>query len=232
MVEAARRACRARTAASPARRRSITMSGGESLDDRDDALAALALIKASPNGEYEAQIRAAVDWLNAQPRRLRRSGATRRRRSSASRRSPRTPSTSRQMQAAGAATLIVNGKRRRHDRVRQGPPRRAGVERPRGELARRARTRSSSRLDGGGAAALLVAIEYRSARRSRRRTRRSPSRPSCSRTRSKMGEGVTLRAHVENTHRRRAADDARARRHPRRPGRSRPGSSRSCATRA
>src|SRR6185503_15110882 len=43
---------------------SITMSGGESLTIETTALATLALIKASPNSEYESQIRRAVDWLN------------------------------------------------------------------------------------------------------------------------------------------------------------------------
>jgi len=41
------------------------MSGGESLTIETTALALLALIKASPANEYESQIRAGVDWLNA-----------------------------------------------------------------------------------------------------------------------------------------------------------------------
>ena len=44
---------------------SITMSGGESLDIETTSLATLAMIKASPNNEYEAQIRKSVDWLNS-----------------------------------------------------------------------------------------------------------------------------------------------------------------------
>src|SRR5262249_39464796 len=43
----------------------ITMSGGQSLDIETTALAELALIKASPNSEYEAQLRAGADWLNS-----------------------------------------------------------------------------------------------------------------------------------------------------------------------
>lgn len=49
----------------PGAKETITMSGGESLEIETAALAMLAMMKASPNGEYEAEIRNAVTWLNA-----------------------------------------------------------------------------------------------------------------------------------------------------------------------
>jgi alpha-2-macroglobulin-like protein len=49
----------------PGAKETITMSGGESLEIETAALAMVAMMKASPNGEYEPEIRNAVTWLNA-----------------------------------------------------------------------------------------------------------------------------------------------------------------------
>lgn len=48
----------------PGAKQTITMSGGESLEIETAALAALALMKASPAGEHEVAIRNAIGWLN------------------------------------------------------------------------------------------------------------------------------------------------------------------------
>jgi len=53
-----------RTGHFPGAKESITMSGGESLDIETASLAAIAFMKASPGGEYEAQVRGAIEWLN------------------------------------------------------------------------------------------------------------------------------------------------------------------------
>lgn len=48
----------------PGAKETITMSGGESLEIETTSLALLAMMKASGNGEYEAEIRSAINWLN------------------------------------------------------------------------------------------------------------------------------------------------------------------------
>lgn len=48
----------------PGAKETITMSGGESLEIETAALAALALMKASPAGEHEVAIRNAIGWIN------------------------------------------------------------------------------------------------------------------------------------------------------------------------
>lgn len=49
----------------PGAKETITMSGGESLEIETAALAALALMKASPAGEHEVAVRNAISWLNS-----------------------------------------------------------------------------------------------------------------------------------------------------------------------
>jgi hypothetical protein len=49
----------------PGAAQTITMSGDKGKTVEATSLAVLALIKASPKGEYDVQTRAAVDWLNA-----------------------------------------------------------------------------------------------------------------------------------------------------------------------
>lgn len=48
----------------PGAKETITRSGGESLEIETAALAALALMKASPAGEHEVAIRNAIGWIN------------------------------------------------------------------------------------------------------------------------------------------------------------------------
>ncbi|HEY5949053.1 MAG TPA: MG2 domain-containing protein, partial [Kofleriaceae bacterium] len=87
---------------------SITMSGGESLTIETTSLATLALIKASPHNEYEAQIRRAVDYLNSK-----RSGYGQWSNTQATILGLKALTAysdyAKQMQASGTATLIVNG---------------------------------------------------------------------------------------------------------------------------
>ena len=226
--EAPRRACRTRTAASRARRSRSRCRAATRSTIETTALATLALIKASPNSEYEPQIRAAVDWLNEQARRLRRVGQH-------AGDDPRPQGADRVRRARRARCRL--GRRdadhqrraRRHDRVREGPQGRARVGRPR-EQAQARQEHHRARARGGPRCP--TRSRSRTARRSprRRHTRRSTSRRS-SRDHVKMGEGVKLRARVEN----KTAEGL-----PMTLARigipgglgSRPGSSRSCATRA
>src|SRR5262249_39990758 len=93
----------------PGARESITMSGGESLTIETTALATLALIKASPASEYEPQIRAGIDWLNA-----RRGGYGAWGNTQATILGLKALTAysehARQMSAPGSATLVINGR--------------------------------------------------------------------------------------------------------------------------
>src|SRR5262249_53072652 len=48
----------------PGAKESITMSGGDALLIESTWLGTLAFVKASPNGEHEAELRKSVEWLN------------------------------------------------------------------------------------------------------------------------------------------------------------------------
>ncbi|HEY6173365.1 MAG TPA: alpha-2-macroglobulin family protein, partial [Kofleriaceae bacterium] len=93
----------------PGAKESITMSGGDSLTIETTALATLALIKASPASEYETQIRAGVDWLNA-----RRGGYGAWGNTQATILGLKALTAysehARQMSAPGSATLVINGR--------------------------------------------------------------------------------------------------------------------------
>jgi hypothetical protein len=181
----------------PGATQSITMSGGESLTTETTALATLALIKASPASEYEPQIRAAVDWLNA-----RRGGYGQWSNTQATVLGLKALTAyaehSRQMQAPGSATLIVNGK----------PAGTIDFDKGRkdalvwDDLAAALRPGPNTielQLAGGATLPYSIAIEYRSARPQSSPAAKVAVTTQLAKTQVRMGEGVKLRAHVENT---------------------------------
>ena len=181
----------------PGGKESITMSGGESLTIEATALATLALIKASPASEYEAQIRGAVDWLNA-----RRSGYGQWSNTQATILGLKALTAyadhARQMQTAGSATLIVNGTPAgtiAFDKGRKD----ALVWDDVAAALRPGHNTIELRLAGGATLPYSIAIAYRSARPQSSPAAKVAVTTHLAREQVKMGEGVKLRAHVENT---------------------------------
>jgi hypothetical protein len=180
----------------PGAAETITKSGGEALVVETTALAALALIKADGAGAYGVQIRAAADWINA-----RRGGYGQWGNTQATVLGLKALTAyadhSRQIAAPGKATLIVNGKRlgaidfdkgRRDALVWDDLAASLGAGRNVVELE----------LEGGAALPYTVSIEYRSARPQSSPRGKVSVATELGKRRVKMGEGVTLRAHVEN----------------------------------
>jgi alpha-2-macroglobulin-like protein len=176
----------------------ITMSGGESLAIETTALATLALIKASPKSEYEPQIRAAVDWLNTKRGGYGAWGNTQAtilglKALTAYSEHART------MQVAGKATLIVNGKPAGTIAFEKGRRESLVWDDVASKLTAGKNT-VEVRLEGQGAALpYTITLEYRS-----NQPQSSPKAAIAVSTQllkatAKMGDGVTLRAHVENT---------------------------------
>jgi hypothetical protein len=181
----------------PGARESITMSGGESLTVEATALATLALIKASPASEYEPQIRGAVDWLNA-----RRGGYGQWSNTQATVLGLKALTAyaehSRQMQAAGSATLIVNGKPAgtiAFDKGRKD----ALVWDDLASALRPGPNTIELQLAGGATLPYSIAIAYRSAHPQSSPAAKVAVTTQLVKTQVRMGEGVKLRAHVENT---------------------------------
>ncbi|HSN27000.1 MAG TPA: MG2 domain-containing protein [Kofleriaceae bacterium] len=175
---------------------SITMSGGESLAIETTALATLALIKASPNSEYEPQIRAAVDFLNSH-----RSGFGEWGNTQATILGLKALTAyaehSRQMQAPGTATLIVNGQRAgaiSFDKGRKD----ALVWNDLASLLKPGKNTVELELAGGATLPYTIAIEYRSAKPASSEHAKVYVSTQLAKDHLKMGEGVKLHAHVEN----------------------------------
>ncbi|HMG21300.1 MAG TPA: hypothetical protein VK607_08295, partial [Kofleriaceae bacterium] len=208
----------------PGAKESITMSGGESLTVEATALATLALIKASPGNEYEPQIRGAVDWLNAK-----RSGYGQWSNTQATVLGLKALTAysdhARQMPASGSATLIVNGIPagkiefgERSETMGGGDPAGsaggAGGKAPRGvskgrkdalvwdDLAAVLRPGHNTielALAGGATLPYSIAIEYRSAQPQSSPAAKVLVTTHLDKQQVVLGEGVVLRAHIENT---------------------------------
>jgi alpha-2-macroglobulin-like protein len=175
----------------------ITMSGGESLAIETTALAVLALIKASPSNELEPQIRAGVDWLNAKRGGY---GAWGNTQATVLGLKALTAYTehARQIAAPGTATLIINGQDAGAIAFDQGR-RDALVWSDLASKLVAGKNTIELRLDSAARLPYTIAIEYRSPQpRSSPRARIAVT-TRLLKTQAKMGEGVTLRAHVENT---------------------------------
>ena len=175
---------------------SITMSGGESLAIETTALATLAMIK---SGEYTTQIRKAAEWLNTK-----RSGYGQWGNTQATvlglKALTAYSESARKMEASGKATLIVNGK----------PVKTIEFEKGRKDALvwddfSRALSTGKNLIEvqlesEGGDIALpySIGVEYRSARPQSSANAKVSVATNLVKTQSKMGEGVKLRAHVEN----------------------------------
>lgn len=173
------------------------MSGGESLTIETTALAVLALIKASPNNEYESQIRAGVDWLNGKRGGYGSWGNTQATILGLKALTAYTEH-ARQMASGGSATLVINGKDAGTIKFDKGRREALVWNDLSGKLAPGKNT-IEVRLDSAAALPYSIAIDYRSQQpKSSPRTKVAVT-TQLLKTQSKMGEGITLRAHVENT---------------------------------
>ena len=175
----------------------ITMSGGESLTIETTALAVLALIKASPNNEYEAQIRAGVDWLNGKRGGYGAWGNTQATILGLKALTAYTEH-ARQMSAAGSATLVINGKDAGTIKFDKGR-RDALVWDDLSTKLQAGKNTIEVRLDSTAALPYTIALEYRSAQPASSPRAKIAVTTQLLKTQTKMGDGVTLRAHVENT---------------------------------
>jgi len=190
-------AMQAKDGSFPGARESITMSGGESLAIETTALATLALIKASPDHEYESALRAAADWLNA-----RRSGYGQWGNTQATILGLKALTAyaehARQMQAPGAATLVINGTPAgtiQFDKGRKD----ALVWDDVAAALKPGHNTIELRLDGQAQLPYSIAIEYRSAKPQSSAAAKVAVSTRLAKEHVKLGEGVKLRAHVENT---------------------------------
>lgn len=174
----------------------ITMSGGESLAIETTALATLALIKASPNSEYEPQIRAAVDFLNGH-----RSGFGEWGNTQATILGLKALTAyaehSRQMQAPGSATLLVNGEPAGTISFDKGRKDALVWDHLSAKL-RPGKNTIELELAGGATLPYTIAVEYRSARPASSDHARVLVSTQLAADHLHMGEGVKLHAHVEN----------------------------------
>ncbi|MEO7734927.1 MAG: alpha-2-macroglobulin family protein, partial [Kofleriaceae bacterium] len=176
---------------------SITMSGGESLTIEATSLATLALLKASPGNEYEPQIRSAVDWLNSK-----RSGYGQWSNTQATILGLKALTAyadhARQMQSSGAATLMINGEPAgtiEFDKGRKD----ALVWDDLASKLRPGHNTIALRIDGAAQLPYSIAVEYRSARPQSAAAAKIAVTTSLDKDQVKMGEGVKLRAHIENS---------------------------------
>ena len=180
----------------PGAKESITMSGGESLTIETTALATLALIKASPANEFETQIRGAVDWVNARRGSYGQWGNTQ-----ATILGLKSLTAyadhARQMQAGGSATLIVNGHEAGTIAFDKGRKDALVWD----DLAGALHTGKNTielRLEGGATLPYTVSIDYRSARPQSSDKAKVSVATTLDKDHVRMGEGVKLRAHIEN----------------------------------
>nr|MBA3454640.1 hypothetical protein [Deltaproteobacteria bacterium] len=175
----------------------ITMSGGDSLTIETTALAVLALLKASPNSEYEAQIRAGVDWLNSKRGGYGSWGNTQATILGLKALTAYTEH-ARQMASPGTATLIVNGKEAGTIKFDKGR-RDALVWDDFATKLQPGKNTIEVRLDSKAALPYSVAVSYRSPTPASSPRSKITMTTQLLATKAKMGEGVTLRTHIENT---------------------------------
>ncbi len=179
---------------------SITMSGGDALTVETTALAVLALIKASPAGEHDPAIRRAVEWLNAH-----RGGYGDWGNTQATvlglKASTAYAAHARQTQVDGTATLIVNGVAVGSIHFEKGR-REPLVWNDFAHALTAGKNTIEVRLDSAATMPYSIAIDHRSARPQSSPGAKVAITTALVQKTVKAGEGVTLRAHVEN----RAAD--------------------------
>jgi hypothetical protein len=175
---------------------SITMSGGESLTIETTSLATLALIKASPNSEYEAQIRRAVDWLNSK-----RSGYGQWSNTQATILGLKALTAysdyARQMPSSGAATLVINGASAGKLVFDKGKKDALVWNDLAGKL-KPGKNTIELKLAGQASLPYSIAIDYRAAKPQSDDAAKVTVTTQLAKERIKLGEGVKLRARVEN----------------------------------
>ena len=176
---------------------SITMSGGESLTIETTALATMALIQASPNNEFEPQLRRAVDWLNTK-----RSGYGQWGNTQATVLGLKALTAyadhARQMAASGTATLIINGKPAgtiAFDKGRKD----ALVWDDLADKLVPGQNTVEVQLTGDAQLPYSIAVDYRSAQPQSSPHAKIAVTTQLARPEVTLGEGIQLRAHVENT---------------------------------
>jgi hypothetical protein len=174
----------------------ITMSGGESLTIESTALAVMALLKASPNGEYDAQIRSGVEWLNTK-----RGGYGAWGNTQATILGLKALTAyaehSRAMQVAGSATLVINGKDAGTIKFEKGRREPLIWKDLQGKLGAGKNT-VEVRLEGAASLPYTISVDYRSTQPGSAPKAKVAVSTELLATKAKMGEGITLRAHVEN----------------------------------
>ena len=180
----------------PGAAQSITMSGGDSLDIETTSLGTLALVRASKNGEYEPQLRSSVQWLNAHRGGYGEWGNTQGTVLGLKALTAYTEH-SRQTQASGMASLIVNGKE--VGKVAFDKGRKEHIEFTDFAAALQpGKNTIEVRLDSQVSMPYSVAVEYRSARPQSSAKAQIGVETSLAKKNVKMGEGVKLRAKVVN----------------------------------
>lgn len=172
------------------------MSGGESLTIEATALSVMALLKASPNGEYEPQIRAGVEWLNSK-----RGGYGAWGNTQATILGLKALTAyaehSRAMAVAGSATLVINGKDAGTLRFEKGRKEPLVWKDLAGKLSPGKNT-IEVRLEGAAQLPYTVSVDYRSTQPASAPRAKVAVSTELLKTQAKMGDGVTLRANIEN----------------------------------
>jgi hypothetical protein len=180
----------------PGAKQSITMSGGESLAIETTALATLAMLKASPNNEYESQIRKAVDWLNAK-----RGGFGQWSNTQATILGLKAMTAyseyAKQMATGGSATLLVNGQPAGTINFEKGRKDALVWDDLAGKLTA-GTNKIEIELTGGAVLPYSIALEYRAARPQSSANAKVNVTTQLAKDTVKLGEGVKLRARVEN----------------------------------
>lgn len=180
----------------PGAKETITMSGGDSMTIEATALAVLALLKASPNSEYEAQIRAGVEWLNSKRGGYGAWGNTQATILGLKALTAYSEH-ARQMQTGGSATLVINGKDAGTIKFEKGR-RDALVWKDFASKLLPGKNTIEVRMDGDASLPYTVSADFRSNQPATSSRAKVSVTTQLLKTQAKMGEGVTLRAHVEN----------------------------------
>ncbi|MCE9573460.1 MAG: carboxypeptidase regulatory-like domain-containing protein [Deltaproteobacteria bacterium] len=175
---------------------SITMSGGDALVVETTSLAVLALLKASPNGEQDLAIRRAVEWLNGH-----RGGYGDWGNTQATilglKASTAYAEHARQTQTDGTATLVVNGKAISAIHFEKGRRDPLVWDDFASALSSGVNT-IEVRLDSQATMPYAIAIDYRSAKPQSSPDAKVAITTALLQKTIRTGEGLTLRAHVEN----------------------------------
>jgi len=189
-------ALQAKDGSFPGAKETITMSGGESMTIEATALAVLALLKASPNSEYEAQIRSGVEWLNSKRGGYGAWGNTQATILGLKALTAYSEH-ARQMQTGGSATLVINGRDAGTIKFEKGR-RDALVWKDFAGKLLPGKNTIEVRMDGDANLPYTVAVDFRSNQPATSSRAKVSVSTELLKTQAKMGEGVTLRAHVEN----------------------------------